>query len=135
MPRRLRSLSSSQPNREYLKFPVALAGLLSFGLLSCHQETSPSAGNSPPPDTVAKGDTTEARVAKILTSILKVAPDRLTPEKRISQDLKADSLDIVEMVMALEEEFHIEIPDREAEKFRTVDDVTRCIRSHMKTST
>ncbi len=60
------------------------------------------------------------RVKKVLVEQLGVSEDQVTLEASIVDDLGADSLDVVEIVMALEEEFEIEIPDEEAEKLPTV---------------
>ena len=64
--------------------------------------------------------TIEDRVKKIVVEQLGVAEDQVTPEASFVDDLGADSLDTVELVMALEEEFDTEIPDDEAEKITTV---------------
>ncbi len=62
----------------------------------------------------------EERVKKIIVEQLGVKEEEVKPEASFIEDLGADSLDTVELVMALEEEFHIEIPDEEAEKITTV---------------
>ena len=62
----------------------------------------------------------EERVKKIIVEQLGVKEDEVKPEASFIEDLGADSLDTVELVMALEEEFDIEIPDEEAEKITTV---------------
>lgn len=64
----------------------------------------------------------EERVIHIIVDQLDVSIDDVSPEKSFIGDLNADSLDIVELVMAMEEEFNIEIADEEAEKIKTVGD-------------
>ncbi len=64
----------------------------------------------------------EERVKKIIVEQLAVDATEVTPQAQFVQDLGADSLDTVELVMALEEEFDIEIPDEDAEKIKTVGD-------------
>ena len=64
----------------------------------------------------------EERVKKIIVEQLAVDAAEVTPQAQFVQDLGADSLDTVELVMALEEEFDIEIPDEDAEKIKTVGD-------------
>ncbi|HLD74913.1 MAG TPA: acyl carrier protein, partial [Bdellovibrionota bacterium] len=72
------------------------------------------------------------RVKKIIVDQLGVDADKVKPEASFIDDLGADSLDIVELVMALEEEFNIEIPDEEAEKARTVGDVMQYVSQKAK---
>ena len=67
-------------------------------------------------------DTTEARVKEIIVEELGVEADKVTSEASFVDDLGADSLDTVELVMAFEEEFGIDIPDEDAEQMRTVGD-------------
>jgi acyl carrier protein len=62
-------------------------------------------------------------VKEVIVEQLNVASDEVKPEAKFVEDLGADSLDVVEMIMALEEKFEIEIPDSEAEKIQTVQDV------------
>lgn len=62
----------------------------------------------------------EERIKKIIAEQLGVEEDDVVPDARFVEDLGADSLDTVELVMALEEEFEIEIPDEDAEKIQTV---------------
>jgi len=69
----------------------------------------------------------EQRIKDIVVEQLGVNADQVSPEAKFIEDLGADSLDTVELVMALEEEFDSEIPDEEAEKLTTVGDVIRYI--------
>ena len=62
-------------------------------------------------------------VRDVVVEQLSVAPDAVKLESKIIEDLGADSLDVVELVMALEEKFGVEIPDSEAEKLKTIQDV------------
>jgi acyl carrier protein len=73
---------------------------------------------------------TADRVKKIVVEHLGVEPEKVTPEASFIDDLGADSLDIVELVMAFEEEFNVEIPDDAAEKITTVKDATDYIDQH-----
>ena len=70
------------------------------------------------------------KVKKIIADKLDVEEDKITPESSFLDDLGADSLDIVELIMELEEEFGIEIPDEDAEKIRTVADAVKYIEEH-----
>lgn len=72
----------------------------------------------------------EEKVKKIIVDQLGVDAAEVTPEASFIEDLGADSLDTVELVMALEEEFGIEIPDEQAEKIATVKDAIEYIRAH-----
>jgi acyl carrier protein len=70
------------------------------------------------------------KVKKIIVEQLGVEEDEVTLESSFIDDLGADSLDIVELIMALEEEFDIEIPDSEAEKISTVGDAVNYIKNN-----
>lgn len=72
----------------------------------------------------------QERVTKIVVEQLGVKPEQVTPEASFVDDLGADSLDTVELVMALEEEFDTEIPDEEAEKITTVQQAIDYINAH-----
>ena len=65
----------------------------------------------------------EEKVKDIIVDQLNAKPEQVTPEAKFIEDLGADSLDTVELVMAFEEEFGIEVPDEEAEKLTSVADV------------
>ena len=69
----------------------------------------------------------ENKVKKIIIDQLDVTEEEVTPQASFVDDLGADSLDTVEMVMAFEEEFSIEIPDEDAEKIKTVQDAVEYI--------
>jgi acyl carrier protein len=74
----------------------------------------------------------EQRVKDIIVEQLGVNADQVTPEAKFIEDLGADSLDTVELVMALEEEFGQEIPDEEAEKLQSVGDVIKYVEESQK---
>jgi acyl carrier protein len=76
--------------------------------------------------------TLDEKVKKIIVDQLGVDEGEVTAEAKFIDDLGADSLDTVELVMALEEEFGIEIPDEEAEKIVTVKDAIAYIKEHKK---
>lgn len=72
------------------------------------------------------------KVKDIIVQQLGVSPEEVTPEASFIDDLGADSLDTVELVMALEEAFDAEIPDQDAEKMKTVGDVIKYIDENIK---
>ena len=72
----------------------------------------------------------EEKVKKIVAEKLSVEADEVVPEASFVDDLGADSLDLVELIMAMEETFDIEIPDEEAEKIQTVQDAMNYIKAH-----
>ena len=74
----------------------------------------------------------EQKVKDIIINELGVEPEKVTPEASFVEDLGADSLDTVELVMAFEEEFGIEIPDEDAEKITRVKEAIEYIESHSK---
>ena len=71
--------------------------------------------------------TTFERLKKIIVEQLGVEPDDVTPEAAFVEDLNADSLDLVELIMSLEEEFGMEISDEDAEKIQKVSDAVEYI--------
>jgi acyl carrier protein len=74
----------------------------------------------------------DQKVKDIVVEQLGVNADQVVPEAKFIEDLGADSLDTVELIMALEEEFGIEVPDEEAEKLVSVGDVIRYIEENKK---
>lgn len=74
----------------------------------------------------------EERVKKIVQEQLQVEPEKITLDASFVDDLGADSLDIVELVMAFEEEFGMEISDEEAERIQTVGDAIQYIKAHVQ---
>jgi len=75
----------------------------------------------------------ETRIKEIIADQLGVEIEKLKEDANFVQDLGADSLDVVELVMAFEEEFGIEIPDEDAEKIRTVGDVINYLKERVQT--
>jgi acyl carrier protein len=76
--------------------------------------------------------TIELKVKDIIVEQLGVNAEQVVQEAKFIEDLGADSLDTVELIMALEEEFGIEVPDEEAEKLVSVGDVTRYVEENKK---
>ena len=76
--------------------------------------------------------TTADKVREIVVNQLGVSPDQATDDAKFIEDLGADSLDQVELVMALEEEFGADIPDEDAEKLTTVGDAVKYIETHIE---
>ena len=74
----------------------------------------------------------ESKVKGIIAEQLGVSEEEIKITSSFIEDLGADSLDIVELVMAMEEEFEVEIPDEEAENIKTVGDVISYINTHKK---
>ncbi len=78
--------------------------------------------------------TTEEKVKQIISEQLGIEESEITPNSSFADDLGADSLDQVELVMALEEAFELEISDEDAEKIHTVRDVLEYVEKHAKVS-
>jgi acyl carrier protein len=74
----------------------------------------------------------EAKVKELITQQLEVSPDKLTNEASFIDDLKADSLAVVELVLALEQEFKLEIPEEDTERIKTVGDAINYIKENAK---
>ena len=73
----------------------------------------------------------EERVKEIIAEQLGIEPSQIKLESKFVEDLGADSLDVVELIMAFEEAFNIEIPDEDAEKIQTVKDVVDYIKAKL----
>jgi len=69
----------------------------------------------------------EQAVKNVIVDTLGIQPEKVTPEARLVDDLGADDLDLIELTMALEEKFNIEVPDEDDKKFLTVDQVVKYI--------
>jgi acyl carrier protein len=76
--------------------------------------------------------TTFEKIREIIMEQLSVDESMVTIDTNLMKDLEADSLDAVEIIMAIEEEFGIEIPDEEAEKFQTVNDLIKYVDAHVE---
>lgn len=74
--------------------------------------------------------TVDERLRRIISEQLGVDEAQVKPDASFEEDLNADSLDLVELIMSLEEEFHVEISEEDAEKIRTVGDAQEYIREH-----
>lgn len=74
----------------------------------------------------------EERLKKIIAEQLSVPEEEVVPEASFIEDLNADSLDLVELIMSLEEEFGVKISDEDAEKIRTVGDALEYLREHLE---
>jgi acyl carrier protein len=77
-------------------------------------------------------DNADAKVKEIIINELGVDPEKVTADASFVEDLGADSLDTVELVMAFEEEFGVDIPDEDAEQMRTVGDAIKYLKEHME---
>lgn len=75
-------------------------------------------------------DSIETQVKEIIVDQLGVDPEKVTSDAKFIEDLGADSLDTVELVMTFEEKFSVEVPDEDAEKLKSVADVVAYIKEH-----
>ncbi len=71
------------------------------------------------------------KVREIIAEQLDVDTEEITLETSLTKDLEADSLDAVDIIMALEDEYDIEIPDEVAEEFKTVGDIVKCVEDYV----
>ncbi len=72
------------------------------------------------------------KVKAILSEQFDVEEDSISPETNLTEDLEADSLDVVDLLMSIEDEFEIEVPDEEIENIKTVDQLVKYIEANMK---
>jgi len=72
------------------------------------------------------------RIKKVIANTLKVDESKITENASFTEDLGADSLDLVELIMAFEDEYGVEIPDEDAQKIRTVGDALEYVRAHTR---
>lgn len=71
------------------------------------------------------------KLKEIIAEQLNIEGASIKPDTNLQKDLEADSLDAVEIIMALEEEYDIEIPDEEAERFQTVEDIVKYVEANI----
>src|SRR5688500_11533945 len=95
---------------------------------SCERGTTSAGLQGNPTLGGAMSEAVEAKVREIIINELGVEPEKVTDDASFVEDLGADSLDTVELVMAFEEEFGIDIPDEDAEQMRTVGDAIQYLR-------
>jgi acyl carrier protein len=70
-------------------------------------------------------------IKAVIVEVLGVAPEKVTPEADLREDLEADSLDLVELIMAFEDKFGVEIPDEDAQQINTVGEAVAYAEAHM----
>jgi acyl carrier protein len=116
------------PDRKFHR-PRLLLFPLIFGIAKSGPQAISSTNANPNQQQLMSDKSIEARVKDIIVDQLGVNADQVTIEAKFVEDLGADSLDTVELVMAFEEEFDIEVPDEEAEKLQSVGDVITYITS------
>ena len=80
---------------------------------------------------IGEREMTFDKVKEVMLETLSCDESKITPEASIADDLKIDSLDAVELVMALEDEFGVKIPDTELSNMKTVDDVVACVEKYL----
>ena len=112
------------------EFVVALAAVSAIvlaGLAGCESGSKPGAGAG-----TGSGEGIQARVIAIVAEHMGVAASEITRETSFVKDLKADELDVVELVMEFEDQFELSIPDQDAEKLRTVGQMIDYIKGRAK---
>ncbi|NRB10748.1 MAG: acyl carrier protein [Rickettsiaceae bacterium] len=97
-------------------------------------ENTKNAGNAGNTSVSDDNEENEKRLKKLVATALGKSEEEIHPESRFINDLGADSLDLVELMMAIEDEFDCVIPDEEAAKVQTIADAIKYINDHKKTS-
>jgi acyl carrier protein len=119
------------PSKEHVAWPVFERVAGSFEVVKAPKSGVSGAKPKTLPRTAQKG-AVEERMRAIFVKQLKVPAEKLKPEARIKEDLGADSLDMVELVMASEEEFGLKISDADAKKLTTLGDLTKYVSARVK---
>ncbi|PAW64618.1 MAG: acyl carrier protein [Verrucomicrobiia bacterium Tous-C4TDCM] len=108
------------PSRESAALPVFREVVDSFKAEAGPPDENPAAASP-------TGDDARSRVVRIIVGQLGINPSKVTPTSRFTEDLGTDSLDIVELIMAVEEDFGVAIPNETAANLKTVGDLVRWI--------
>jgi|SRR5215467_13044431 len=121
---------------------LSVSLFVAVSLVGCGKRPDNHNGPIPPASTASMASTekpessvdpaVEAKVKKIIAEELRVEEKDVVPGARLMEDLGADDLDLVELIMRLEEEFNIEIPDQDVEKLKTVGDTCSYVRQQKK---
>lgn len=77
-------------------------------------------------------DNIEERVCRVVEGWLEVDPQKIVPSATLMDDLHADSLDVIEVILGVEDEFNIEIPDEDTEEIKTVGDIISYVRARVR---
>jgi acyl carrier protein len=129
--KRIFPLSQRDSRRKFISFLGGCGAVVAASCLPFFSKTLEA--QNKPKEAAPANPTVESRVTKVVVEQLGVAPEKVKPSSRFIEDLGADSLDTVELVMAFEEEFAIEIPDSEAEKMVSVQDAINYISQQVAT--
>jgi acyl carrier protein len=78
--------------------------------------------------------TTFEKIERIARNVFNMSRNSITPESTIATDLKADNIDLIDLIMAVEDAFDLEISDDDAEKFATIGDIVKYVDEHHKSS-
>lgn len=124
-------MSEGSSRRRFLK---GVATVLAAGTAAALPKATqrPASSDQAPPPGKPKNATVESRVKRIIVEHLGVDEAKVVPKARLAEDLGADSLDVVALMMACEAGFNIEIGYDEEQKLRTVEDLIQCVQRHLK---